>query len=43
MLESTGEEKDLGVFLTDDLKWNTHVDYACSEANKILGFNKTYI
>ena len=40
ILENTSKEKDLGVFLTDDLKWKTHIDYACSKANKKLGVIK---
>ena len=40
ILEIKSKEKDLWVFLTDDLKWKTHIDYACSKANKKLGLIK---
>ena len=42
-LESTGLEnvesiKYLGVTITSDLKWNSHIRIVCSRANRTLGF-----
>ena len=31
-------QKDLGVVLSSDLKWNKHVDITSSKANRMLGF-----
>ena len=31
-------QKDLGVILSSDLKWNKHVDITSSKANRMLGF-----
>ena len=28
----------LGVLITSDLRWNTHVSHVCTEANRTLGF-----
>jgi hypothetical protein len=33
-------EKDLGVSIAKDLKWNQHVQDISSKANKMLGFVK---
>ena len=30
--------KYLGVTISDDLKWNTHVSNVCTKANRTLGF-----
>ena len=45
-LESVNEEKDLGVIVSDDLKWEKHWSAAVRKANRILGtikqkFSKT--
>ena len=41
-LGSINEEKDLGVFITDDLKWSTHCQQAYTRANRVLGMiNRT--
>ena len=42
-LEGTGIEnvesiKNLGVKITSDLRWNTHVSNVCTKANRTLGF-----
>ena len=29
---------NLGVTITNDLKWNTHISNICTKANRILGF-----
>jgi len=43
-LESINEEKDLGIFITDDLKWSTHCQQAYTRANRVLGMiNSTII
>jgi len=39
-LESVNEEKDLGVIVIDDLKWEKHCSAAVSKANRILGMIK---
>ena len=31
-------EKDLGVYITDNLKWNKQVNEQCAKASKILGY-----
>jgi len=36
-LESVNEEKDLGIIVSDDLKWEKHCSAAVSKANRILG------
>ena len=30
--------KYLGVTITNDLKWNTHISNVCTKANRTLGF-----
>ena len=30
--------KYLGVTITEDLKWNTHINHTCAKANRTLGF-----
>ena len=37
-LENVESIKDLGVTITSDLRWNTHVSNVCTEANRTLGF-----
>ena len=39
-LETVTEEKDLGVFVSEDLKWEKQCSYAVSKANKVLGMIK---
>ena len=36
-MEKTDCEKDQGVFISKDLKWNVHAYNVASKANKILG------
>ena len=38
VLENVDSIKYLGVTITSDLKWNSHVRNVCSEANRTLGF-----
>ena len=38
VLENVDTIKYLGVTISKDLKWNTHVSNVCTKANKILGF-----
>ena len=33
-----GEKSLLGVTITKDLKWNTHISNVCTKANRTLGF-----
>jgi len=41
-LGSIDEEKDLGIFITDDLKWSTHCQQTYTRANRVLGMiNRT--
>jgi len=40
ILESVNEEKDLGVIISEDLKWDKQCGAAMSKANKILGMIK---
>jgi len=36
-LEDVNEEKDLGVIISEDLKWEKQCSSAVSKANRILG------
>ena len=38
VLENVESIKCLGVTVTNDLKWNTHVSNVCTKANRTLGF-----
>ena len=38
ILENVDNIKYLGVTISKDLKWNTHVSNVCTKANKTLGF-----
>ena len=38
VLEKVEKIKYLGVTITNDLKWNTHVSNICTKANRTLGF-----
>ena len=38
MLENVEIIKYLGVTITKDLKWNTHISNVCKKANRTLGF-----
>ena len=43
-LENVESIKYLGVTITSDLRWNTHVSNVCTKANRTLGFlRRTYI
>ena len=37
-IENVESIKYLGVTITSDLRWNTHVSNACTKANRTLGF-----
>ena len=37
-LENVDNIKNLGVTITNDLKWNTHISNICTKANRTLGF-----
>ena len=37
-LENVESIKNLGVTITNDLRWNTHVNNVCTKANRTLGF-----
>jgi len=39
-MDTVSEEKDLGVFISDDLKWEKQCIRAVAKANKILGLIK---
>ena len=39
-LQEVSEEKDLGIIVSDDLKWDKQCTAAVKEANKILGMIK---
>ena len=38
VLENVGSIKYLGVTITHDLRWNTHISNMCTKTNRILGF-----
>ena len=38
VLENVEKIKYLGVTITNDLKWNTHVSNICTKANRTIGF-----
>ena len=38
VLENVDNIKYLGVAITNDLKWNTHISSICTKANRTLGF-----
>ena len=38
VLENVESIKYLGVNITNDLKWNTHISNVCTKANRTLGF-----
>ena len=38
VLENVDNIKYLGVTITNDLKWNTHINNICTKANRTLGF-----
>ena len=38
VLENVESIKNLGVTITRDLKWNSHISNACSRVNRTLGF-----
>ena len=38
VLENVESIKYLGVAITKDLKWNTHISHVCPKANRTLGF-----
>ena len=38
VLENVESIKYLGVTITNDLQWNTHVSNICTKANRTLGF-----
>ena len=40
VLENVDNIKYLGVIITIDLKWNTHISNNCTKANRTLGFLK---
>ena len=41
VLENVESIKYLGVTITKDLKWNTHISNVCTKANRTLGFFET--
>ena len=38
VLENVDNIKYLGVTITNDLKWNTHISNICTKTNRTLGF-----
>ena len=42
-LESVESIKYLGVTITSDLRWNTHVSNVCTKANRTLGFLRRHL
>ena len=43
VLENVENIKYLGVTITNDLRWNTHVSNVCTKANRTLGFLSPHI
>ena len=43
VLENVDSIKYLGVTITNDLKWNTHITNICTKANRTLGFEEKLI
>ena len=43
VLENVESIKYLGVTITNDLKWNTHISNVCTKANRTLGFLRRYL
>jgi hypothetical protein len=37
-LESVDKVNNMGVTISDDLKWESHINNICGKANKTLGF-----
>ena len=37
-LEVVSAEKDLGVYITDNLTWNKQVNVQCAKASRLLGY-----
>ena len=42
VLENVDSFEYIGVTISKDLKWNTHVSNVCTKANRTLGFLSTY-
>ena len=40
VLENVDNIKNLGVTITNDFKWNTHISNICTKANRTIGFLK---
>src|SRR5271170_106081 len=40
VLERVTKYKYLGIYITSDLTWDTHINFICSKANQALGFIK---
>jgi hypothetical protein len=40
ILSTTEVEKDLGVYVSKDLKWDYHINYMVNKANRVLGMIK---
>jgi hypothetical protein len=36
-LTETTEERDLGIYVTNDLKWNRQIDHVCAQASRVMG------
>ena len=37
-LPTTDQQRDLGIIITKDLKWQKQTEKSCKTANKVLGF-----
>ena len=37
-LPTTDQQRDLGIFITKDLKWQKQTEKSCKTANRVLGF-----